>query len=174
MQSPKLWSNLANKLLTIQTWDYRIAFCLAASTALVSALRISFNLGYNYGVFKSLDGNHLTCCVNFLESFLIPIAIATSVVAIGLWTKTAAGFLLSLFTTFCVIGLYVLWYLRTLSLLPRMEVPDFARLPNQGQHLVALLDASWWDLAVLAIICSLLVWEIKTLLTCNGNLERSV
>lgn len=167
----KRWHNLTNGLSSLQTWDYRIALCVATSTAIVSALRVSFNLGYNHGVFKSLDGNHMTCCVKLLDSFLIAITIGFAVTAMGLWSQRATGFFLSLLALFCVLGFYVLWHRSTLSLLPRMEVQDFSQLPNQGQQLLVLLDATWWDLAVLAITIFLFAWQIKTLLTVNRNVK---
>jgi hypothetical protein len=171
MSAIKLWRNLTNSLHNSASLDYRFALCVAALTALLSALRVSFDLGYNYGVFKSLEGNHSTCCVYFLGKFLIPITIGFAVVVIGLWLRRSTGFFLSMLALLWVGGFYVLWHLGTLSLLPRMEVRDFSQLPNQGQHLFVLIDATWWDLAVLAIMVVLFVWHLKTLLMVNRNVQ---
>ena len=170
----KLFHILTNNLRNVSSWDYTTAYYMALLIAVGSVLRLSFNLGYNYGVFKSLEGNHLDCCVNFLESFLVPITAGFIVTAIGLGIKKAAGFFLSLLTLTLVGGFYILWYLGTLSIMREYKAQDFFKLGRQGQHLLPLYEATWWDLVVLAVTIILFVWHIKTLLTISRNTRSTI
>lgn len=171
MSIMKVSHNLAIGLRTYSSWDYKIALCLAALTASISVLRVFFNLGYNYGVFKSLEGNHTTCCINLLESYLIPITAGFIVTAVGLWLRRATGFLISLLALFWVGVVYILWHLSTLSAMREYEAQKFSQMLGQEQHLLALLDATWWDLVVLAITLVLFTWQIKTLFMVNRKVH---
>lgn len=154
---------LKNDLRNVSSLDYNIARYMALLIAVGSALRLSFNIGYNYSVFKNLEGNHVGCCVNFLESYLIPITAGLILTAIGLGVKKPAGFFLSLLTLTLVGGFYILWYLGTLSIMREYQARDFSQLARQQQYLLPLYEASWWDLIVIAVTVTLFLWHIKTL-----------
>ncbi len=167
MSTLKSWQNLTDARRAFPTRGYKAALGVVALTSVVSSLRLSFTLGYKYGVFKSLGGNHTSCCVGFAESYLVTITIGLAVAAIGLWLQRRMWFFLSALASFCVLAAYVLWYFSTQAMLGRMEVEDFFQLPNQGQHMFALLDASWWDLIVLATTTLLFIWQLRALLVVN-------
>jgi hypothetical protein len=152
------------------SWDYRVAGYVAALTAAVSLFRLTFRLGYNYGTFESSTANHITCCIGFVESVVIVITAGVALIAFGLWLRNRAGLLLSFIASLCVLGFYYRWYSSTVSALPRMEVTDFSQLPSQQQYLIPLLDATSWDLAVLAVVTVLFFWHIKNRLTAPNNL----
>lgn len=127
------------------------------------AVRIAFNLGNNYGVFKAVDGVHTTCCVNFLESFLLPITIGLVISAVGIYVQRPIGFLLSLIGLLAIAFTYLAWYLGTLSIMRHAEVGSFSQLPSQRQHVLTLADASWWDIWVLSLTILLILWQSKKL-----------
>lgn len=87
--------------------------------------------------------------------------------AVGLWLRNRAGFLLSFIASLCVLGVYFKWYTTTVSALPAMEISDFSQLSGQRQYLLPLLDATSWDLAVLATTTVLFFWHVKKMLTAN-------
>ena len=145
------------------TWQFRLVVGIVGLTAAISALRIAFNLGYNYGLFKAVDGVHTTCCVNFLESFLLPITTGLVLSTAGIYVQRPIGFLLSLIALLAIPFTYVAWYLGTLSIMRHAEVGSFSQLPSQQQHVLTLADASWWDIWVLSIAILLILWQSEKL-----------
>lgn len=153
--------SIPHKLETQVKWQFRVVAGLASATAALSALRVAFNLGYNYGVFRSVDGVHLTCCVNFLESFLIAITMALIVAVVGLWSRRKVGFITSLGALVLIPVIYLFWYLGTRSIMRRAEISSFEQMPDQSQHLLPLAYATWWDVYVLLLVIALIVWHLK-------------
>lgn len=153
--------SIPHKLGTQLKWQFRVAAGLSSLTAALSALRVAFNLGYNYGVFQNLDGVHSTCCINFLESFLIPITIALILSVAGLWSRKEAGFLVSLSFLVLIPVIYLSWYFGTRSIMRRAEISTFDLMPDQSQHLLTLAYATWWDVYVLFLTIALIVWQLK-------------
>ena len=144
---------------------YKTVLIVVVLTATVSALRVSFNLGYNLGTFEHSELIHRTCCVNFKDSFLIPLTVGLIVSALCLLTRTLAGLIFSTLSLIWVASVYVLWYRGTLSVIRNAEVDSFYSLPDQSQHLLPLNGATWWDLAVLAIVIVVWFWHIKVLVS---------
>jgi hypothetical protein len=159
--------------ITQPTWQLRLAVSLASITAGLSALRVAFNLGYNYGLFRAVDGVHTTCCVNFLESYLIPITIAFSLSVVGMWSNKRNGFLLSLVALLVIPIIYMSWYVGTLSIMRRAEIPTFNQMPDQSQHLLTLAHATWWDIYVLFLAIVLIMWHLKAVVPSLGPLRRN-
>lgn len=144
-------------------WQVRLVVGVTGLTAAISALRLAFNLGYNYGLFKAVDGVHTTCCVNFLESFLLPITIGLVLSTAGIYVQRPIGFLLSLLALLAIPFTYIAWYLKTLSIMRRAEFESFSQLPSQRQHVLSLAYASWWDIWVLSVAILLILWQLKKL-----------
>lgn len=142
---------------------YRLILIVLVLTAIVSALRISFNLGYNLGTFRHSELTHLTCCVHLTDSFLIGSLVGLVVSAASLLTRKVIGLLFSMLGLLWVAVTYILWYRATLSILRTAEVDSFYRLVDQSQYLLPLDQATWWDVAVLAIVILLLLWHLATL-----------
>jgi hypothetical protein len=159
----KLFHHLTDGLRSLWSWDYRVALSVAVIAASVSALRITFNLGYNYGIFKYTELTHATCCVGFLESYLIAVTAGLLISAVGLWSQRAAGFFLSLLGLVWIGIVYSLWHISTLSIMYKADIQDFSHFPDQQQHLLTLDSATWWDLVVLSVVITLFIWQIKTL-----------
>jgi len=139
------------------------AVILLVFLILGSAGRLAFNFGYNYAVFETVEVSHPHCCVNFLESYLIPITICLCVALVGLLIKRRVGFYL---TTVSLIGigvLYLLWYRATLSVIRDAELASFSQLPDQAQKVLPLNGATWWDLVVLAVVIGIFIWQIACL-----------
>ena len=159
---------MAEKSHSLQTilraqprWQFRVAVSLVSMTATLSALRVAFNLGYNYGVFRTVDGVHATCCVHFLESFLVPITIALILSVISLWSRKGIGFLISIVALVVILITYLGWYFGTRSIMRRAEIPTFDQMPDQSQYLLTLAYATWWDLYVLLVVLLLIMWQLK-------------
>jgi hypothetical protein len=130
----------------------------------VSVLRITFNLGYNSGTFDMSTASHKSCCVNFLESYLIPIIACLFVSALGLWWRRAAGFFVSLFALSFAGVVYIQWYQATFNIMQDNGIQAFSQMPFQQQQLLTLNDATWWDLAVLSVIAITALWQLKVLM----------
>lgn len=146
----------------ISPLQHRVIVSIVLIVTGVSIVRLSFNLGYNRGTFEHSDMVHRTCCVGLLESNLIPIAIALCIALFGFWIKGKIGLLLSVLAFLSVLTVYVLWYLTTLSVLRSAELSDFFMMPNQSQHLVPLVYATWWDVVVLGVVIALSLWMLRT------------
>lgn len=156
-------NDLKSKAAISPVWGYKPALDLVTLIAVVSALRLSFNLGYYYRAFECTLSAGIGCPLTLLGSFLLGTTAGLVVLAIGLWLRRGAGLWLSLSALFWEIILYVQWYRATRWIIGVAEVPDFWHLPNQQQRLLPLNDATWWDILVLAVVILLLVWHIKTL-----------
>ena len=152
---------------------FRVAAVIATLTAAISALRIAFNLGHNYWVFRTVDGTHASCCINFLESFLIPITIALILSVVGLWSRKVSGFFLSLVSFLIIAGIYVSWYFETLSVMRRAEIGVFEHMPDQSQHLLTLAYASFWDVYVLLLVIVLIMWQLQHLLALRNTVRAA-
>lgn len=154
---------LTNKNALSSVRVYRAALILAILVSIVSALRLTFDLGYNLGTFEHSQLNHRTCCVNFEESFLIPITLGLALISLSLLMRRVLSLIVSTLGLLWVGLIYILWYRGTLSIIEAAEVQSFYGLPNQTQYFLPLNGATWWDVAVLAIVIMLLIWHIKTL-----------
>ena len=88
---------------------------------------------------------------------LVTLALVFS--AVGLWSRRVLGFLLSSIALMCLAGIYTLWYRATLSQMRLFEARDFSEMPDQQQHLLILLGATWWDIMVLAVALLIFLWQ---------------
>lgn len=149
----------------------RLALTAIVVTAVVSALHLSFNMGYHYELlmcthpsppypssFRQFDWALSFEGDNFL---LVTLALVFS--AVGIWSRRVLGFLLSLIALICVAGIYILWYLRTLSIMELFNVRNFSSMQDQQQHLLPLYNATWWDLVVLGVALIVFVWQVAML-----------
>lgn len=128
-----------------------------------TAVRLAFNFGYNYAVFETVESSHPDCCVNFLESYLIPITVFLCVALVGLLIKRRVGFYLTTVSLVSIGILYLLWYRATLSVIRNAELASFSQLPDQAQKVLPLNGATWWDLVVLAVVIGIFIWQIACL-----------
>src|SRR5215211_7388910 len=158
------FADLTGILKSSEARGLRVCIAVAFLAGVLSILRTTFNLGYNSGSFDMSTAHHRSCCVGLLESFLIPITALLFVSALGLWWRKAAGFLISLLALGCASLVYLAWYRATLSIMRNYEVREFSQLPLQGQGLLTLNDATWWDVAVLSIVILIAAWQLKVLL----------
>jgi len=160
---------LKNKL---QSAGLSLLFVTTLLTACVSALRLSFNMGYYYELHLCANPllpnnisfvNQLRLGFSFeAESFLL-ITFALFLSAAGLWSRRLLGLVLSLVSLLALIGVYLLWYRATLSIIEMYGAKTFSGLRDQQQHLLSLYQASWWDIVVLGIALLVIVWEVVTL-----------
>ncbi len=141
---------------------HNAALIIAVLTAIGSALRVAFYLGYNLRTFELSDQIHRTCCLNFRDSFLIGVTLGLIVTATGLLTRNRIGRIFSMLGLLWAVTVYILWYRATQSVIRNSEVDSFEGLRNQTQYLLPLNRATWWDLAVLAIVILLLAWHLGT------------
>lgn len=155
--------SLRHELPATKPVEPAVLIVILSILAGLSTIRLAVNLGYNYGVFRSIGGDHSTCCINFLESFLILITMGLYAALLGLLLKRTAGVLLSLLGLFLVVGSYLSWYRGTLSIIRLAEIQRFDQLPHQSQKWIPLAYSNWWDIAVLALILLLIVWQVMRL-----------
>jgi glucan phosphoethanolaminetransferase (alkaline phosphatase superfamily) len=141
----------------------RAAVVTLTSIAVINLFRLTYDFGYNSGAFEFSFTAHGSRYIGFLESFLIPITLGLFLAAIFISTPRPIGILLSLVGLISVFVFYYLWYRGTLGIIHVAEVEDFWRLPGERQRLLPLSYATWWDVAVLAIVIMLFVWHIKTM-----------
>lgn len=171
MQLPKA-ANLTETLPPISGWEFGLPLLLMFCTAMGSIIRLAFNFGYNRAVFVTRDSSLNGCCINFLESYLIPITLCLCVGLIGLWLRRAIGFYLALLALTATGIFYLLWYRGTLAILRDAELTHFSLLPDQPQKLLPLYNATWWDLIVLAVVLIVIVWLIKILVSRRRSLRN--
>src|SRR5262245_19444447 len=137
--------SLIQEVSACQKGEVLVLIVVVSLLLIVSTIRLVFNLGFNYGVFHSVGGTHSTCCINFLESFLIPITVGLFVSRFGLLLKRGGGLLLSLLGLSLGALSYFAWYRGTLSLLRSAELQRFDQLPDQAQKLLPLAGSDRWD-----------------------------
>lgn len=168
--------DLTCALHTTSSWDYKVASVIAMLTASVSALRLAHDIGYSVAIHTSDYTEHIRLSepewsLGFVETHLLGIATGLIVSGIGLWSRKFIGFLLSFLALLWVGMNYVLWYAGTLSTMRDVEIHDFSEMPDQSQHLLALIDATWWDMVVAAITIILFGWQIRTLIVALRHCE---
>jgi hypothetical protein len=174
--------NLIGKLRN-SLWGEGLALTALALTAGLSALRLAFNLGYHYELFRcvypSLSPDapffvQLKWALSFEGEKILLVTLALVFSLVCLWTTRVLGFLLSLISLTCLGALYVMWYLATLSNMRLFGARDFSEVPDQKQHLLPLLGASWWDIVVLGVAMAVFVWQaamIKRILKSETNTQ---
>jgi hypothetical protein len=128
-------------------------------TAIVSLIRVAFNLGYYYSAFECVTSPDLTCAVTFEGSFFMGTTLGLCLLTLGLWSRRSLGFLLSFIALIWIGLVYILWYRGTLSVMKMAEVEHFSQLPNQHQYFLPLIEATWWDIAVLVLALIVFIWQ---------------
>lgn len=135
-------------------------------TASVSALRLAFNLGYYYHLFKCAPPaliEQFFCAISFEDSFASGVTLALAFSAIGLWSRRVLGFLLSMITFLCLAGIYILWYRGTLAIMEMYGAQAFSQLQGEQQNILPLHGARWWDIVVLAVALIVFIWQVVML-----------
>lgn len=160
----KPFRKLTHGLRSHSSSDFRVALGIAIFTTGVSILRVSFDLGYYYDVFKCYDSPRLLCSMSFEDSHLIAITLGLFISVIGLWSRRATGFFISLLALIWTWRIYLYWHTATLSEMRKNGLTEFSQLGNQKQHVLVLTNAAWWDLVVLSVTIILFIWQIKTLI----------
>lgn len=144
----------------------------SGANAVVSALRLSFNLGYHYELFRcvypspSLDTPVLTqlkWALSFEGDFLLLVTLALVFSAVGLWARRVPGFLISLISLVCLGTVYAMWYAATVTNMHLFGAKHFSEMANQQQYLLPLLGATWGDIVVLAVALIVLIWHVAML-----------
>ena len=168
-------NNLFNKLMANDTVSWtrasKFALVLIVLAASISALRTSYDKGYltcanseaylsgmgilsRHGDYR-LDVNHLH----------LQITVCLLICALGLWLRRPISLLLSLLALMWIGNIYLGWYLNTSAFMVEQEITDFSLLQGSGkQHLIALREGTWWDLAVLMLVIAASVWLVKRLI----------
>jgi hypothetical protein len=168
MPNAKPSHNVSTKVSGSFSRLHRIVLAVTALLAVVSTLRVIFDLGYNYGAFDQSDLVHRTCCIGFLESYVIPITLGLIISAGCMSIRKPVARIFSLLGLLWILLSYFLWYRGTQAIIQAAEVETFRQLPGERQYLLPLSYASLWDIAVIAIVIILLIWHIKIL----GRLGR--
>lgn len=154
--------NLIGKIRA-SLWGFRVALGAVVLTASVSALRLTFHLGYHYHLFRCTRLVRLTCYLSMEGSYILVATFALILSAVGLWSRRVLGFLLSLLALALLGEVYRQWYLGTLSLMEMYGLRNFSQNPDQQQYLLPLEGAAWWDIVVLGVALIVLVWQVVML-----------
>lgn len=165
--------NIIKRLRAISGRGVLVAMWVAALTAAVQAIKVSYMWGY---LSCRNSAEYLDCLHiydrhgNYSEQLnfqRFEITILLSIFVIGLLLRKYTGFLLSLISLFWIGKIYLSWRLYTAAFLKAQEIPDYSLLEGlKRQQLDFLLrDATLWDITVLAICFMLLLWQAKLLLT---------
>ena len=86
---------------------------------------------------------------------------------IGLCMRRAVGLFVSLAALLGASGGYALWYVYSQRILGMLSVEHFYSLHPEAvpTHPLGLLGATWLSLVVLALLCTLLIWVARTMLS---------
>lgn len=150
--------SLTNKLRD-PIWGFNVVLMAVVLTASATALRLAFQLGYDYHLFGCTRLVPIDCFVSFRGSYFLGVTLALGLSAIGLWLRRVLGFLLSLIALTFLGTVYVAWYLGTLSSMEMFGVRDFSQNPEQAQYLLPLQGATWWDIVVLGVALLVFIWQ---------------
>ena len=150
--------NLTRKLPN-PPWGFRVAWTAIVLTTGVSALRLAFNMGYYYHLFRCAPSLRLGCFLSMEGSYILGVTFALVLSAIGLWSRRLLGFLLSLIALAWLAEIYREWYVATLSIMQMGGVRDFSQLQDQQQYLLPLNGATWWDIVVLGVALIVFIWQ---------------
>jgi hypothetical protein len=129
----------------------------------ISALRLAFNLGYFFHVFRCSRLANLNCYLSFEGSVFLLVTAALILSTIGLSTRRRLGFLISFLAFAWVFEIYREWYVATLSIMQAYGAKTFSALQDQQQYFLPLAGANWWDIVVLAVALSVFTWHITML-----------
>src|SRR5688572_20067853 len=116
-------------------WGYRVALTAMVLTAGLSALRLAFQLGYDYHLFSCASLARLNCFISFRGSYLLGVTFALMLSAVGLTSRRVVGFPFSLVALVFLGEVYREWYVGTLSLIEMYGARSFSEMPDQQQHL---------------------------------------
>lgn len=167
MSGRSLNDKLSGGLRALSSWDFTVAVGLIFLVTVSSVLYAVYELGYING--KETGDLHSQASIShadfpqFLNSLHVVIATTLVVGAVGLWSRRVGGFFLCAFALLWVQIVYVWWYFNSLAFLRNSEVSSFSELP-EIQHVLGLQGAAWWDLVVLVVTITLLLWQAKTLI----------
>jgi hypothetical protein len=154
------FTSIQNNLSSL-AWDWKLLLFTTSAVAIGSVIRLAYRVGFNEGVYQSIDLSHQTCCIYFIDSFLIPISIGLLAAALALFSRRLGGLLVALVALIWTTVTYGFWHRGTLGILKLAELKNFSDLPNQSQTLLPLNNATWWDLLVLATVVAEIVWLSK-------------
>lgn len=129
----------------------------------LTVLRISFDIGYSFKAIGCTQYLAASCYISFLIEKLLFVAVGLMLIIFGLRLSRILGHVVTISGCGLVGASYYVWYLGTLSIMARAEVQNFSQMPNQQQHLITLLDATIWDIGILAFVFLVLIWQLATL-----------
>jgi len=154
---------MSKSLRSRMSWDFKFALYLITGTALLNLLWFTYNLGYLEGV-VSTSQQHISGG----DPFMIKngrIAIALIMAAVALWPCRTIGFLFSILALSYIGFEYVTWYQDSSRALRMLEFESWADFQDPSFPYVGKLrGAVWWNMVVLVISVTLLLWQLKTLL----------
>lgn len=150
--------NLTGKLPN-SLWGFRLVLTAILLTTGVSALRLTFNLGYYYNRFECTELWQITCYLSMAGSYVIVITASLVLSAIGLWSRRLLGFLFSLISLAWIGETYREWYTATLYNMQIFGAREFYQLQGQQQYLLPLDQAGWWDIVVLGVALIVFSWQ---------------
>ena len=162
---------VTSSLHALSAWDLGVAFTVAVLTAVISALFVAYDRGYEDGqdYVRALYSQAWASGSSFsriLNNWRISIVVALVISAIGLWSHKAIGFLFSALALMWIGLVYLWWYFDSLAYLRGAEISDYSQLniPNYP-HVGALRLARWWDVVVLVVAVAIFAWQVKTLIS---------
>lgn len=168
-----LKETLTSKLRRLSSWDFKLVLGIATLLTTAITFQVAYSLGYLNGqeafavalsairppgIYTNFDFLH------WLNAIHLGIAVGLIIATIGLWSRRAAGFLFSMLALLWVCIVYVWWYQGTQHFLKNIEVTEYTRLHDPFFREMGMLrGASRWDILVLLVAMTLLLWQLRTL-----------
>jgi len=169
-----LSEKLTGHLRSLSSWDFKLALGIVTMLTTISSFHVVYSSGYLNGqealalslsnihppgIYTNFDFSH------WLNAIHIWIAVGLIIATLGLWSRKAAGFLISLIALLWVCFVYLWWYRETLHFLKNIEVTEYTKLHDPFfKQLGMLRGASQLDVLVLLVCVALVLWQLRTLL----------
>lgn len=151
------------------TTDYIVVIVVTVFIALIHALWVAHYMAFVNGWNEwdvALDGRLGTRFHGLLTYARLHISMATLLVVscVGLWSRKALGFCISMLALLLILVGYVWWYFDSLAVLRAYHARSFLDYSvSYIQHIGWMYKATWWNVVMLTVPAALFFWHVQTL-----------
>jgi hypothetical protein len=146
----------------MNTWQLKLvricSIVMSMSNVVLLIYRIGYASGFDAAQFALSDFDFY----HWLNRLHFGITMGFIVSAVGLWIDKIRGLLVSAIGLLGVTTIYVWWYLKTQLYVINSEVTEYTRLHDPYYRRLIFHGANWWDMFVLALTLTILIWTILT------------
>jgi hypothetical protein len=149
---------------TMNNWDFKLVRAAAIVVAFTNAVTLLYEVGFakgydaagtvvsDFGFFHWLNRLHLGITTGLI------------ITAVGLCLSRRRGLLVSGAGLTLVAAVYGWWYSRTQAFILNSEVTPYTRTHDPYYSLLLFHGANWWDMFILVLTVSMLIWVVVALL----------